>query len=91
MHSTNRYEAMEREELVRLAGEQALLRQELQKLGSEQQRDLLALRNLANDIGHSTDWHARGMQLLDRLRDRQTQSADGHRRLSELSKLTGIN
>lgn len=88
-HST--YEAMDREELVRLAGEQALLKQELSKLNAEQQRDLIALRNLPNDIGHRPDWHATGVQLLDRLRERQQHTAEAYRRHGELAKLTGIH
>ncbi len=91
LSSTTTYEQMDREELVRLAGEQALLKHDLQRLGAEHQRDLTALRSLANDIGHARDWHARGVELLDRIRDRQQLTADGHRRLAELSKLTGIN
>jgi len=91
MPDTTIYDLMDREELVRLAGEQALLKQEMSTCNAEQNRDLSILRNLANDIGHSSDWHARGVQLLDRLRDRQLKIADAHRRLSELSKLTGIN
>lgn len=91
MPNTTGYDPMDREELVRLAGEQALLKQEMSTLNAEQNRDLGMLRNLANDVGHKTDWHERGTQLLDRLRDRQLKIADGYRRLQELSKLTGIN
>lgn len=91
MHSNYHYEAMERDELVRLAGEQALLKQDMSKLNADQQRDILALRNLSNDISHANNWHERGVALLDRIRDRQQQTAEGQRRLSELAKLTGIN
>lgn len=91
MLSSTTYDAMDREELVRLAGEQALLKQEMSRLSAEHQRDITALRNLANDVGHATNWHARGVELLDRIRDRQQQTAEGNRRLAELSKLTGIN
>jgi hypothetical protein len=91
MLSSTRLDTMDREELVRLAGEQALLKRDLGILSAEQQRDLNALRNLANDVAHSVDWHERGVQLLDRMRDRQQQLSDGQRRISELSKLTSIN
>jgi hypothetical protein len=91
MANTTTYDLMDREELVRLAGEQALLKQEMSTYNAEQQRDLGMLRNLANDVGHQKDWHERGTQLLDRLRDRQLKIADGYRRMQELSKLTGIN
>ena len=80
----------DRDELVRLAGEQALLSRELRNLNADQQRDLLALRNLPTDMVLKTDWHAKGTTLLDRLRDRQQQMAMGHQRLAELAKLTGI-
>jgi hypothetical protein len=91
MSSNNPYDAMDREELVKLAGEQALLKQDMQRLNAENNRDITALRNLPNDISHSKDWHARGVELLDRIRDRQQQTGEGYRRLQELAKLTGIN
>lgn len=67
----------DRDELVRLAGEQALL-----------SRDL---RNLPTDMALHADWHTKGTALLDRLRDRQQQMAMGHQRLAELARLTGIS
>lgn len=79
------------DELVRLAGEQALLSRDLRNLNADQQRDLLALRNLPTDMALRTDWHTKGTALLDRLRDRQQQMAMGHQRLAELTKLTGIS
>lgn len=91
MPATSPYEAMEHDELLKLAGEQALLKQKLQGINAEQQRDTIALRNLANDIGRGNDWHTRGVQLLDRLRDREQESALGYHRLRELAKLTGID
>ena len=91
MHPSTDLDAMDREELVRLAGEQALLKQELSKLSAEQQRDLTALRNLPNDIGRSNGWHERGTQLLDRMHAREQQMAGEHLRLRGLSKLTGID
>ena len=80
----------DRDELVRLAGEQALLSQDLCKLNADQQRDLLALRNLPTNMALYADWHAKGTALLDRLRNRQQKMAMGHQRLAELAKLTGI-
>ncbi len=91
MQPSNHYEAMERDELVRLAGEQALLKQELQRLNAEQHRDLNALRNLPNDIGRAKDWHARGVELLNRLHEREREIADGYQRAANYSKLTGIS
>ena len=81
----------DRDELVRLAGEQALLSRDLRDLNADQQRDLLALRNLPTDMVLSADWHAKGTALLDRLRDRQQQMAMGHQRMAELAKMTGIS
>lgn len=81
----------DRDELVRLAGEQALLSRDLRNLNADHQRDLLALSNLPTDMALSADWHAKGTALLDRLRDRQQQMAMGHQRLTELAKLTGIS
>ena len=81
----------DRDELVRLAGEQALLSRELRNLNADQQRDLLALRNLPTDMVLKTDWHAKGTALLDRLRDRQQQMATGYQRMAELARMTGIS
>ena len=81
----------DRDELVRLAGEQALLSRDLRNLNADQQRDLLALRNLPTNMVLHADWHAKGTALLDRLRDRQQQMAMGLQRLAELAKLTGIS
>ena len=91
MHSTNNtVDAMHRDELVRLAGEQALLGQELKQLSAEQHRDKQALQGIFNDIGRTTDWHARGTQLLDRIKEREDKMAAGQSRLREYSKSTGI-
>lgn len=60
---------------MRLAGEQALLSRDLRNLDAEQQRDLLALRNLPIEIALHNDWRAKGTALLDRLRNRQQQMA----------------
>ena len=90
MVSTNHYDTMERDELVRLAGEQALLKKELSELNAEHQRDITALRNLANDIGRITGWRDRGVELLNRMHEREERIALGQRRHGELGKLTGI-
>lgn len=80
-----------RDELVRLAGEQALLSKILCDLNADFQRDLLALCNLHTDIAFNAHWHDKGFSLLNRIRDRQLQIADHHQRLAALVKLTGIN
>lgn len=80
-----------RDELVRLAGEQALLSKILCDLNADFQRDLLALLSLPTEIAMRADWHAKGSALLDRLRDRQQQMAMGHQQMAELAKLTGIS
>ena len=89
--SNKDYLTMERDELVRLAGEQALLGKELQQLNSAQHRDLQALRNLPNDIGRTPGWRDRGVDLLNRLHDREVEIATSHQRLREYAKMTGIN
>lgn len=80
----------DRDELVRMAGEQALLKRDNDTLTAAQQRDQLALRNLVNNLTTSPDWYARGTELLNRIQERQTQTALNYQRLAELSKLTGI-
>jgi len=52
----------DRDQLVRLAGEQALLSRDLRNLNADQQRDLLALRNLPTDMVLHADWHAKGTE-----------------------------
>ncbi|MEG0921325.1 MAG: hypothetical protein RSD57_13575 [Comamonas sp.] len=81
---------MDRDELVRLAGEQALLKRELDTIGAEQNRDKQALQNIMSDIGRTIDWHATGTQLLDRLKEREDKMANGYARLREYAKSTGI-
>ncbi|TYK67842.1 hypothetical protein FSY59_24805 [Comamonas sp. Z3] len=76
----------DRNELVRLAGEQALLSRDLRNLNSDQQRDLLALRKLPTDMVLSADWYTLGTAPLDK-----QQMTVEHQRLTELAKLTGIS
>lgn len=82
---------MDRDELVRLAGEQALLKKEIGNLTAEQNRDKSTLQNLGNDIDRKADWLDGGIALLRRLDERQRAVGDGYRRLSEYKKLTGID
>lgn len=58
----------DRDELMRLAGEQASLSRDLHNLNVDQQRDLLALRNLVTNMVLHAGWHAKGTALLDRIR-----------------------
>lgn len=82
---------MDRDELVRLAGEQALLKKELSDLGAEQNRDKQALQNLHNDVDRKPNWLQGGLALLHRLDERQRTMADGYRRLGEYKRLTGLD
>lgn len=82
---------MDHEELVRLAGEQALLKQELNRLNAEQNREINTLRNLGNDVSRKANWLDDGIALLRRLDERQRATADAYRRLAEYKKLTGID
>ena len=85
--TNNTLDTMDRDELVRLAGEQALLKQELNTLGAEQNRDKQALQNIMSDIGRTNDWHATGTKLLDRLKEREDKMANGHARLHEYATI----
>ena len=65
---------MDREELVRLAGEQALLQKDRSDLASAFNRDKLALQALQNDVNGShvpltPQWLQGGIQLLTRLQE----------------------
>lgn len=79
----NRYQAMAREELVRLAGEQVLMKKETTELSAAQLRDIQALRNISLGINTGTDWHARGIELLNRIKERETTIAINHQRVSD--------
>lgn len=81
----------DRDQLVRLAGEQALLKQENTTLTAAQQRDLQALRNLVSNLTLNPDWHARGTELLNRIQQREAQTALNAQRLAALAQLTGIH
>lgn len=84
---------MEREELVRLAGEQALLREERKGLAAGFDRDkqaLLSLYNRINSGAGTRNWLADGRALLERLDTAQGELAELDRRLGELARLTGI-
>ncbi len=82
---------MERDELVRLAGEQALLKKELGTFSAEHNRDKLTLQNLHNDVDRVPNWLEGGLALLRRIDERQRTMSDGYRRLSEFKKLTDID
>lgn len=61
-------DTLDRDGLVRLAGEQAPLTRDLHNLNVDQQHDLLALRNLVTNMVLHVGWHAKGTALLDRIR-----------------------
>lgn len=80
----------DRDEHVRLAGEQALLKRDNEVLQASQQRDLQALRNLVSNLTLNPDWHARSTELLNRIQQREAQTAINAQRLAALAQLTGI-
>ncbi len=82
---------MDRDELVRLAGEQALLKKELSALSGEQHSEINLLRNLGNDIGRNPNWLDEGTALLRRLDERHRAIADGYRKLAAFKQHTGID
>ncbi|MFD2755423.1 hypothetical protein [Comamonas terrae] len=77
----------DRDALVRLAGEQALLSRDLRNLNADQQRDLLALRNLPTEMVLHADWHAKGTALLARLTGINTAGEKPCLCMSALSRL----
>lgn len=82
---------MDREELVRLAGEQALLKKELSDLSTAQNADLTKLRNLANDVGRVANWAEGGIALIRAIEQRQIDIATGYRRLGDYKRQTGLD
>ena len=84
---------MERDELVRLAGEQALLSVERRTTAAGFDRDKQALLSLYNRINSGTGartWLEDGQALLQRLHAAQGELAELDSRLTELSRFTGI-
>lgn len=85
---------MDREELIRLAGEQALLSKEAKELSAEHNRDKQSLLTLYNSINMgvhpSAHWLPEGIALLTRLSETQQKLNDLRARLASLSKLTGM-
>jgi len=82
---------MEREEHIRLVGEQTLLRKELRELDAEQVRDIKALRDLAHKIEMNEEgWFEHGEQLLKRLHERGQRIMTGYERFRQLMKRTGF-
>jgi|CXWL01.1.fsa_nt_gi hypothetical protein len=85
---------MEREDLVRLAGEQALLSKEVREHTAQFNRDkqaLLALHNsIATGLAPRGGWLADGLALLTRLDENQRSLRDMNTRLADLAKLTGL-
>lgn len=88
---TTHQQDTDRDQLVRLAGEQALLKQENTALTAAQQRDLQALRHLVSNLTLNPDWHARGTELFNRIQQREAQTALNAQRLAGLAQLTGIH
>lgn len=82
---------MDRDELVRLAGEQALLKKELSDLSAAQSADITKLRNLPNDIGRNANWAETGIALIRAIQQREIEVATGYKRLGEYKRLTGLD
>lgn len=82
---------MDRDELVRLAGEQALLKKELSDLSTAQNADITKLRNLPNDIGHKPNWAEGGIALIRAIEQRQIDIATGFKRLGDYKRQTGLD
>lgn len=80
---------MDHDELVKLAGEQALLRKEFRGVAAIFDRDKQALLDEINR-GRKTSWLHDGIALLRRLKKTQSKLDDLNSRLAELAKLTGL-
>ena len=84
---------MDREELIRLAGEQALLRKDVTEITAAFNRDKRALLDLYHTVdgGHAaTGWLPDAITLLTRLHENQIKLGELHRRLCALAQLTGL-
>lgn len=80
---------MDHEELVKLAGELALLLKERCNLSAVFNRDKQTLLDEINS-GHKTTWLVDGIALLQGLKKTQTEICNLNSRITELAKLTGL-
>lgn len=82
---------MDKDELTRLAGEQALLRRDERETSVRFEQDKRALRMLWNDIDMGQrGWLANGQALLGRLDADQEALAALRERIRQLGTLTGL-
>lgn len=83
---------MDREALVRLAGEQALLSKERADLAATHQRDLHAISGLSNTARDAANaqWLDAGKALLERIHATKVQLDSLDARINDLRQLTGL-
>lgn len=83
---------MDRDELVRLAGEQALLNKERSELAAQHNRDQQAIITLSNTIREAANpqWLESGKALLERIHNTKNQLNSLDARIRDLQKLTGL-
>jgi hypothetical protein len=83
---------MDHDELVKLAGEQALLSKRNKELSAENERGRTQLSNVANGYRNAADpkWVEEGKALIDRLHTNKIEIDRLTARIADLAKLTGI-
>lgn len=84
---------MKRDELVRIAGEQALLRKEQEELQDRVDEDIQTLLKLAQELdndGRKIDWFNETSRLIQRLHKGQLRIKEIDAKDDEYSKVTGL-
>jgi len=83
---------MDREELIRLAGEQALLAKERRELGATHERDRLAIVGLSNTLRDAgkPEWLQSATALVQRIHTNKQALDTLDTRLRDLAQLTGL-
>jgi hypothetical protein len=85
-------ESMDKDALIKLAGEQALYQSEHDSLLAPFNRDRVSLSGLSNTSNSAGDpeWLASGCKLLERIHSNKARIDALSIRIAELKKLTGL-
>lgn len=83
---------MDQEELVKLAGQQALLQRDRKALAAIHERDRLSLVSLANSLHNAAQaqWLDTSTQLVTRIHTNKAELDRLDSRIADLRKLTGL-
>lgn len=83
---------MDQEELIKLAGQQALLQRDRKALAATHERDRTSLVSLANSLHNAAQaqWLETSTQLVTRIHTNKAELDRLDSRIADLRKLTGL-